>query len=157
MSPAAQRQAAAEYHATRAVVLIYAGYNVGPLSLDEPGNGIVPGTSTAVNSPTRPIFATWSGLRWWIWACKVSFAAAVRMADDAAWLAMGADAPQAVNGRVVCSDTERALAAEIVQCRAEEIAELARALNCAGSLDHARIGALLGPRGPQDPSMTDEC
>ena len=147
----AKQRCVARYHAARAVVLVYAGFNVGPLTIDLPSDGGIPGRSNPIHNRIPPIFTAADGRQWWIEERIVSFAAVVRMAEYAGRFAMGRHAPPSAVAIPGLSDAERALADDLLACRDTHITTLARALSRAGTLDHASVIDLISPLGSCKP------
>jgi hypothetical protein len=139
----ARKRANSRYRATFAVVLIYLGYDVGPLSLTDPGDAGIPGSSEPVNSPRPPTFFPPDYVPWHMKTQRVSFVAAVRMAEYAGQQAMGKYAPQETAATAGLSHAEQDIVDEIVACREKAIRALTRALFQAGQLDHDRMIAVI--------------
>lgn len=133
------------------MILVYAGYNVGALSLDMPSDGGIPGRSTPVATRIPPVFTVADGRTWGLEAPLVSFDAVVGVAKYGGRLAMGTQAAQAATAIAGLSAAERRLADNLLACRSEHITALARALYRAGRLEHARIIELISPLGSLKP------
>ncbi len=147
----ARLRAISRYHATRAIVLVYLGYNVRALSLTCPGDDGMLGSSKPVNNRFPPTFFRANGCSWGIEERLVSFEAAIQMAEYAGRMALGKYAPEGLAPIAGLSDAERARTHEIVVCRDKYITNLARALYQAGQLDHANVIDLIGPLGSCKP------
>ena len=146
-----RQRAISRYHATRAIVLVYLGYNVRALSLTCRGGGAIPGSSEPVNNRYVPTFTGANGCSWGIEERLVSFDAAVRMAEYAGRMAMGTYAPTGLAPIAGLSGVERARADEELARRDEYITTLARALYQAHQLDHDRVIDLISPLRSRKP------